>query len=55
MHVEGGQTQGQFRLQLWGESLLVDVIAALQVQVVKGMQIPLRQFRGRDGHEGDAE
>jgi len=29
VHVQGGQSEGQFRLQLWGESLLVNIVAAL--------------------------
>lgn len=55
VHVEGGQSEGQLWLQFRGEALLVDVVAALHVQVVQGVEVPLGQFGGGNGHEGDAE
>lgn len=55
VHVQGRQSQRHVRLQLGREPLLRYVVAALQVQVVHGVEVLLRQLGGRCGHEGHAE
>jgi hypothetical protein len=49
--VEGGQAEGRVVLELGGESLLDDVIAALGVQVVEGVEVSLGEGGGRRRHE----
>ena len=53
--VEGGQSQSELVLQLWGEPLLGHVVGALDIEVLKRHRVGPQQLVriGRD--EGDAK
>ena len=53
--VKSGQPQGDLVLQLRGEPLLDDVIAALDVEVLERHRVRPQQLVGVSGDEGDSE
>ena len=53
--VKGCKPQGDLVLQLRGEPLLDDVIAALDVEVLERHRVRPQQLVGVSGDEGDSE
>jgi len=55
VNLQRGQPQGHVVLQLGGESLLHDVVAALHVEVLESHGVFAQELQRVGGHEGDAE
>ena len=55
VNVQGCQSQGHLVLQLRSESLLDDVVAALDIQVLERHGVGPQQLVGVSRYEGDSE